>query len=495
MELKDKYQLLLKTFEAEEHENFSQVINRVLLSPKRNEYFDQYVELFPDITEDELRICWQLWHADRKTKKQDYTPTSLARLCARLLVAEGGKTLYDCCAGSGSLTLAVWSYAKDITVFCEELDSEVIPLLLFNLAVRNIEGEVRNGDALTGKTEKAWVLKKGGKYSSVEEALFAPENPIKTDLAISNPPFNIHVNGKLQNYGFVNRCLSVAKRAVLILPPTCATSMAEADDRKKLVENNQVIASILMPSNMFDCTTIATNVFLLGDNKEGAVALVDASEAGSKVERLKRGTGAACHENRVYKKELVGFTDTNIEAICSLCTCDTKVSKNVSTEAIREKQYSLSFGQYKEMTIDEEHTTHRDFNDIVRDINRINRLRNTVKVTVNKVWAKELQLDTIIELHQQSRQITEGCNKGLAQCGIAEKLELPDYIDKTSSKELKIIQTDKEILSPVLVSFFQLWSQHIRTMNDLETLLYAELRDSLLEPLMTGRIVMTEKQE
>ena len=32
-------------------------------------------------------------------------------------------------------------------------------------------------------------------------------------------------------------------------------------------------------------------------------------------------------------------------------------------------------------------------------------------------------------------------------------------------------------------------------MNDLETLLYVELRDSLLEPLMTGRIVMTEKQE
>ena len=158
MELKDKYKLLLNIFEAKESESFSDTILRVLFSPNRNAFFEKYKELFPDLNEDELRSCWQFWHADREEKKQDYTSTPLATLCAKLLVKDGGNVLYDCCAGSGTLSVAVWSQNNDINITCEELDSEVIPLLLFNLAVRNIPGEVRNGNALTGETERAWRI-------------------------------------------------------------------------------------------------------------------------------------------------------------------------------------------------------------------------------------------------------------------------------------------------------------------------------------------------
>ena len=494
MELKDKYKLLLQVFDAKDGETFSQTIERVLMSPRRNEYFDKYVELFPDLTEDELRSCWQFWFADRDVKKQDYTSTSLAKLCARLLIAEGGKTLYDCCAGSGSLTLAVWHYTKDITVYCEELDSDVIPLLLFNLAIRNMQGEVRNGDALTGITERAWILKQGAKYSSIEEPMFMPEHSIKADLAISNPPYNIRVNGKKQNFGFVDRCLSVAPRAVLILPAGCSTSKDEMEDRKRLIEGNKFIASVLMPGRIFESTGVITNVYLLGDNKGQGVALVDASECGSVYVREQRGEGSASHTQRIYKKEMAYFSDTNIEAVCSLCTCDTEVSKITSIEQLREHEYSLMFGNYKEVCIDSDHTMHRDFNDIVRDINKINRMRNCIKITVNKVWAKDLGLESIIELHEQSKQIVQGVNQSLAQCGVTERLAMPDYIASSNSKELKIVQVDKEFLSPVLISFFQFWNQQIRTMNDMETLLFQELRDSMLEPLMTGRIDINQRK-
>ena len=56
-----------------------------------------------------------------------------------------------------------------------------------------------------------------------------------------------------------------------------------------------------------------------------------------------------------------------------------------------------------------------------------------------------------------------------------------------------MVQVDKEILSPVFESFIPLWYQHLRTMNNLENMLMAELRDALLEPLMTGRIGFVEE--
>lgn len=139
-------------------------------------------------------------------------------------------------------------------------------------------------------------------------------------------------------------------------------------------------------------------------------------------------------------------------------------------------------------TVDEDHTMHRDFNQIIRDINRMNALRNTLKVTINKTWAKELGLDVIAQLQEQSKEITAFMNTQLSAMGISEKLDLPDYISLSASKVLKIEQTDKEELSPVIRSFLPLLSQHIFTMNSLETQLLMELRDSLLPGLMSGRI-------
>ena len=111
-----------------------------------------------------------------------------------------------------------------------------------------------------------------------------------------------------------------------------------------------------------------------------------------------------------------------------------------------------------------------------------------MKVTVNQVWAKQLHLDVLLSLHKENEDVTKNITEQLHSLGIKTDLILPNYIAETASKELKIVQVDKEILSPVLQSFIPFWAQHIRTMNDMETLLLQELRDALLEPLMTGRI-------
>lgn len=52
-----------------------------------------------DLTVDWLQKIFQYYEADRQEKKQDYTPQSIAKLCAEL-TETGGKTVYDICAGS-----------------------------------------------------------------------------------------------------------------------------------------------------------------------------------------------------------------------------------------------------------------------------------------------------------------------------------------------------------------------------------------------------------
>jgi 16S rRNA G966 N2-methylase RsmD len=73
--------------------------------------------------------------------------------------SEGG-AVYDCCAGSGALTIQHWLRNKKTKFICEESDERVIPFLLFNLAVRNIEGYVVHGSALEQKRYKIYKLEK-----------------------------------------------------------------------------------------------------------------------------------------------------------------------------------------------------------------------------------------------------------------------------------------------------------------------------------------------
>ena len=84
MELKQKYETICYIFDKQENETFSQMIERAVFSPLRREYFDRFCQ-FVSLDHDELRSCWQFFHADRKDKKQDYTSDSLADLLAPLL--------------------------------------------------------------------------------------------------------------------------------------------------------------------------------------------------------------------------------------------------------------------------------------------------------------------------------------------------------------------------------------------------------------------------
>ena len=118
-----------------------------------------------DLSKDWLQMIYQYYYADRKNKKQDYTPKCLAQFLSRL-VGESAETI-DMCAGSGALTIQRWVENPDTVFTLYEIDENVMPYLLFNMAIRNINATVLQSDILQDETVKSWIIRKGDRFGKV----------------------------------------------------------------------------------------------------------------------------------------------------------------------------------------------------------------------------------------------------------------------------------------------------------------------------------------
>lgn len=131
------------------------------------EKFEKFEEIVEDLSTDWLQKIYQYYQADRKEKMQDYTPKSLAMFVGMLV----GKAdvVVDMCAGSGALTIQKWNESHSQKFNLYEFDKNVIPYLLFNMAVRNIDAVVYQSDVLQGEIFKMYVVRPSEKYSTVKE--------------------------------------------------------------------------------------------------------------------------------------------------------------------------------------------------------------------------------------------------------------------------------------------------------------------------------------
>lgn len=506
MEMKELSRKVFALFGIENADNFTEAIRRALFSTEVLYYFDRYIELCPDLTVDWLQRIYQFYCSDRKEKKQDYTPMSLARMIAFLTYSPNEDIVYDCCAGSGSLTIQKWMINPKASFICEELDDNVIPILLFNLSVRNIRATVIQKDVLKNDTISVYHLMPGTKYSTIRKDMFAEEAVGDVTCSISNPPFNLRVPVCKEimenlpekytcNFAFVAHCLQRAKRFVaVILPKGVLTSKEERECRKYYVEKGWLKAAISMPDKMFESTPVGTCILLFDKNKTSQdVMLINAEEMASEVIREQRGEGEASHYNRVYRKKLNTYTDEQIAAVYELAAGKEieGYSKCVNIGKMAEKNYGLHIGPY--LPIYMEGTLHRDFNAIIADINRVIRERNVVKLTVNKVWAKKLGLEEIIAECDANNEIVKAINDSLqlfSNYTFTEKIIENRYIQSSNSKVLTIENADKEILSSIMPFFMNMYKQHIYYLNNEENRLLAELRDSMLPFLMNGQLEM-----
>ena len=121
-----------------------------------------------DLSVDWMQKIYQYYLADRKDKKQDYTPASLAQFMG-LLVGSSDR-IVDMCAGSGALIVQKWNQNHDIRFTALEIDEKVIPFLIFNMVLRNIRCRVFQMDALTGEDAvKAWDIMKGEEFGNITD--------------------------------------------------------------------------------------------------------------------------------------------------------------------------------------------------------------------------------------------------------------------------------------------------------------------------------------
>lgn len=456
-----------------------------------------------DLSIDELQKIFQYYYADRKEKMQDFTPASLAKLCA---VATGtdGNTVYDLCAGSGALTIQKWTESPNKMFICEELDERVIPLLLFNMAVRNMTGWVINRNALTLETKLVYRLESGERFSTIRKEDIAPE--IAADEIISNPPYNIkwdapeplmadnRFSGKPiptsanANFAFVLTALARMKetgRCAFILPCGCLSSDVESEVREYLVSGGLVERVILMPDKMFESTSIPTCVMVFSHGNK-TVKFYDCRNRAEQEQRDQNGQfGGASHENRTYHKTVNVLPDALIDELCGECLNIAGFSKEVPVSEISDQEYVLVPSRY--IKLEEKENTHRPYADIMADINRVARERAVIKITCNETLAKQLGLYEVAQIEAEKND--DGLNKTFKLLG--GKYENKRYITLSKKKnEFKVENQDKEVLSSLVNFFLPMWKQHMFYLNQEENRLLAELRDAMLPELMSGKLVV-----
>lgn len=168
MELKEITEKMLELLNVKSTEKLSDRLFEVVKNNDMTIY-----EKFCEIVENDLSVDWmqmifQYYQADRREKKQDYTPKSLAVLMGKL--AGKADEITDLCAGSGALTVQKWSMDQDQRFILYEMDYKVIPFLLFNMAVRNIECVIYHSDVLQQEVFHTYRIRKSKKFGIFEEA-------------------------------------------------------------------------------------------------------------------------------------------------------------------------------------------------------------------------------------------------------------------------------------------------------------------------------------
>ena len=286
MELKELTEKILELFNTQA-EGLPESIFDVVINNK-TDYMDRYLDIVSgNVEEDLLQKIWQYYLADREGKKQDYTPKCLAELVGKLSEIDNEEVVLDLCAGSGALTIQKWNSNRKLKFICIEIDNNAIPLLLFNLMVRNVDAYVVRKDSLNNSfNEEIYRVSKGNKYGKLNKVNACQ---YKADTCICNPPYNLKWDGSLfgamdprfilygvppksnANFAFILTALDmVSEKASFILPNNVLrpTNKDEVNIIKNLIDTNIIESVILNPDNMFESTSIHTCMLTLNKKKQ-----------------------------------------------------------------------------------------------------------------------------------------------------------------------------------------------------------------------------------
>ena len=288
----------------------------------------------------------------------------------------------------------------------------------------------------------------------------------------------------------------IDSKAVFLLPCGVLSTddKQEKEIRKYLVEKNLIEAVVTCPDKMFEATSIPTCIIVFNKKKSTThISFVDMQQTYEMEQREQNGQyGGACHEKRTYKKEVKVFTDKQMQKAIDCIIDKTDIagfSKSVSAKTIADNDYTLVPSRY--IDFQELENSHREYSDIVSDINRITAEKNACKLTINESLAKTLGFDIAL---YKSDQEESGLNELLKKLGTEPLIKQNYFAVSKNKKEIKFENNSKDILSSVLLMILNTWKQHIYYLNNEENRYLAELRDALLPEFMSGKIDVSDLQ-
>lgn len=323
-----------------------------------NQKFDFYSTIFEYLIKD--------YNKDGGGKYAEYfTPHAVAKIMANILVDEPVSNVngYDPSGGSGTLLMNLaHAIGEDrCTIYSQDISQKSSSMLRLNLILNNLVHSIQN--IIQGNT----LL--------LPYHVTSDKKLMKFDYIVSNPPFKLDFSDYVadldtkQNHerffaGFPNvpkkdkdkmsiyllfiqhiiYSLSAKGKAAVVVPTGFITAQSgiEKKIRQKLVDEKMLRGVVSMPSNIF--ATTGTNVsvlFIDKTNTKGDIVLMDASKLGTSVKEGKNQKTLLSTE----EEQLIIDTFNRHEAKEDFTVV-------VSYDQIKEKNYSLSAGQYFEVKIE-----------------------------------------------------------------------------------------------------------------------------------------------
>ena len=161
---------------------------------KREKLFMKLLEVNNyDVGFDWFHTYFEDEHADRKKKKQDFTPKCVADLLSKLAMTENkfdGGNYYEVAAGTGGIMIKHWdNFRRKFSPLeyepkyhfatVEELSDRTIPFLILNMMIRGMNGIVIHGDSLTRECKNAYFIRNtNNDHLQFSELIDIPHNEV-----------------------------------------------------------------------------------------------------------------------------------------------------------------------------------------------------------------------------------------------------------------------------------------------------------------------------
>ena len=347
--------------DSSQRDNFCKAIINQLVNFSFEKIFNQKFDFFSTIFEYLIKD----YNKDGGGKYAEYyTPHAVSKIMASILVDKpvSNVACYDPSAGSGTLLMNLaHAIGEDrCTIYSQDISQKSSSMLRLNLILNNLVHSIQN--IIQGNTIKTPFHKVGEKLMSFDYIVSNP--PFKLDFSDYVADLDTKQNNERFFAGFPNIpkkdkdkmaiyplfiqhiifSLSAKGRAAIVVPTgfITAQSSIEKKIRERLVEQKMLRGVVSMPSNIF--ATTGTNVsilFLDKANTKGDIVLMDASKLGTTVK-----------EGKNQKTLLSEDEEQSIIKTFNKHEAKEDFTVVVSYEQIKEKNYSLSAGQYFEVKIE-----------------------------------------------------------------------------------------------------------------------------------------------